>query len=169
VAIKKIFSNKIANLEKWLLEIEFLRYIHNFLHCYMFSILLLTFFLDAGSTLRHPNVVVFYGACTTPPDLAIVTEWVARGSLRAVLEDESIRTSPQTHTHTHLRMTVVRRLISSGVERLRLLSFATDTARGLHFLHSHDPPIIHRGITPAAYFQFPFTLRTGCHQNAKVV
>jgi hypothetical protein len=42
------------------------------------------------STLRHPNVVVFYGACTAVPNICIVTEWISKGSLRVVLEDRSV-------------------------------------------------------------------------------
>jgi serine/threonine-protein kinase CTR1 len=32
------------------------------------------------------------------------------------------------------------------IDFLRLLSFASDTSRGLAYLHSHDPPIIHRDL-----------------------
>eukprot|EP00122_Pirum_gemmata_P015469 Pgem_evm1s14457 len=30
---------------------------------------------------RHENVVMFMGACTTPPNFAIVTEWCAGSTL----------------------------------------------------------------------------------------
>ena len=33
------------------------------------------------STLRHPNVVLFMAACTKPPKLCIVMEYMALGSL----------------------------------------------------------------------------------------
>lgn len=35
--------------------------------------------------LRHPNIVMFLGACTKPPNLAIVLEFCPRGSLWSVL------------------------------------------------------------------------------------
>lgn len=35
--------------------------------------------------LKHPNVVLFMGACTRPPHLCIVTQFVARGSLFRLL------------------------------------------------------------------------------------
>lgn len=35
--------------------------------------------------LKHPNVVLFMGACTQPPHLCIVTQFVARGSLFRLL------------------------------------------------------------------------------------
>lgn len=31
--------------------------------------------------IRHPNIVMFLGACTTPPNLCIVLEYCGRGSL----------------------------------------------------------------------------------------
>lgn len=52
--------------------------------------------------------MVFYGACTTPPDICIVTEWVPRGSLHRVLAG-----------------------MQNDLDMFRLLSFATDIARGL--------------------------------------
>lgn len=33
------------------------------------------------SQLRHPNVVLYIGACTKPPNICIVTEWCEHGSL----------------------------------------------------------------------------------------
>ena len=35
--------------------------------------------------LKHPNVVLFMGACTQPPNLSIVTQFVPRGSLFRLL------------------------------------------------------------------------------------
>ena len=43
--------------------------------------------------LKHPNVVLFMGACTRPPHLCIVTQFVARGSLFRLLH--RCRTAPQ--------------------------------------------------------------------------
>jgi serine/threonine protein kinase len=37
------------------------------------------------AALRHPNVVLFMGACTKPPRMAIVMEFMALGSLFDVL------------------------------------------------------------------------------------
>ena len=37
------------------------------------------------SMLKHPNVVQFLGACTNYPDLAIVTQFMPRGSLFSLL------------------------------------------------------------------------------------
>lgn len=37
--------------------------------------------------LRHPNVVLYIGACTRPPNVFIVTEWCERGGLNDLLYD----------------------------------------------------------------------------------
>ena len=42
----------------------------------------------AGQALRHPNILLFMGACTLDPrNLAIVTEYLAGGSLWDALHD----------------------------------------------------------------------------------
>eukprot|EP00727_Mastigamoeba_balamuthi_P013487 m51a1_g8761 putative serine threonine kinase (141) ;mRNA; r:126598-127085 len=42
------------------------------------------------SEIRHPNVLLFMGACIEPHNMFIVTEWMDMGNLRQV-----IRSSPQ--------------------------------------------------------------------------
>lgn len=37
--------------------------------------------IEIMATIRHPNVVNFIGACHTPPNVCLVTEYCARGSL----------------------------------------------------------------------------------------
>lgn len=70
--------------------------------------------------LRHPNIVLFFGACTHP--MLVVTEFCERGNLFNLL-------------HSEVEM--------SWALRLRL---AVDGARGLHFLHTATPPILHRQV-----------------------
>ena len=41
--------------------------------------------------LRHPNTVLLLGACQTPPNLAIVMEFVAGGSLYKVCGQDAIK------------------------------------------------------------------------------
>jgi hypothetical protein len=41
--------------------------------------------------LRHPNVVQFIGAVAEPPDLCIITEYCARGSLCDLLLDDTVK------------------------------------------------------------------------------
>ena len=52
--------------------------------------------------LKHPNVVLFMGACTRPPHLCIVTQFVARGSLFRLLH----RCSRQASVLQTLRLAV---------------------------------------------------------------
>jgi serine/threonine protein kinase len=73
--------------------------------------------------LHHPNVVQFMGACTQPPNLCIVTQYVPRGSLFKLLH----RTSYVPDNRRRLRM-------------------ALDVARGMNYLHTCRPPVIHRDL-----------------------
>ena len=74
--------------------------------------------------LRHPNIVLFMGAVTKPPNLAIVTEFIPRGSLFKMLHR-----SPK-----------------SPPDERRRLRMAVDIAKGMHYLHSCEPPIVHRDL-----------------------
>ena len=42
------------------------------------------------ASLRHPNVCLFMAACMTPPNRAIVTELVSRGSLWDALRRDAL-------------------------------------------------------------------------------
>nr|UMO80375.1 Serine/threonine protein kinase [Pandoravirus aubagnensis] len=76
------------------------------------------------SELSHPNVVLFVGACVQAPNLCVVTEYVARGSLAGVLADAQ-----------------GQRLVFNT--RVRMLRSA---ARGVAYLHGLDPPVVHRDL-----------------------
>ncbi|CAH9142694.1 unnamed protein product [Cuscuta epithymum] len=73
--------------------------------------------------LRHPNVVLFMGAVTRPPNLSIVTEFLHRGSLYRLIH----RPNTQLDERRRLRM-------------------ALDTARGMNYLHNSTPMIVHRDL-----------------------
>ncbi|KAK4749129.1 hypothetical protein SAY87_026578 [Trapa incisa] len=73
--------------------------------------------------LRHPNVVLFMGAVTRPPNLSIVTEFLPRGSLYRLIH----RPNNQLDERRRLRM-------------------ALDAARGMNYLHSCNPVIVHRDL-----------------------
>lgn len=67
------------------------------------------------STLHHPNVVLFLGACTRRPNLCLVLEYCVHGSLHHFLKAE--------HTHgVRITMSLIYR-------------FALDIARGVYYLH----------------------------------
>lgn len=60
---------------------------------------------------RHPNVVTFIGACHTPPNVCLVTEFCARGSLDHLLHKSGIQVRPCVCWHAPaalLRRTCLR-------------------------------------------------------------
>ncbi|KAK6127640.1 hypothetical protein DH2020_038619 [Rehmannia glutinosa] len=72
---------------------------------------------------RHPNVVLFMGAVTRPPNLSIITEFLPRGSLYRLIH----RPNNQLDERRRLRM-------------------ALDAARGMNYLHNCTPVIVHRDL-----------------------
>ncbi|XP_073027905.1 uncharacterized protein [Primulina eburnea] len=73
--------------------------------------------------LRHPNILLFMGAVTSPQRLCIVTEFLPRGSLFRLLQ----------------------RNVTKLDWRRRIL-MALDIARGMNYLNHCNPPIIHRDL-----------------------
>ncbi|XP_027192743.1 uncharacterized protein [Cicer arietinum] len=73
--------------------------------------------------LRHPNILLFMGAVTSPQRLCIVTEFLPRGSLCRLLH----RNTPKFDMRRRVHM-------------------ALDIARGINYLHHCNPPIIHRDL-----------------------
>eukprot|EP00249_Psilotum_nudum_P015269 c25234_g1_i1 orf=473-2905(-) len=73
--------------------------------------------------LRHPNVVLFMGAVTSPVHLSIVTDFLPRGSLFRLLHRSS-----------------------QGLDWRRRVSMALDIARGMNYLHHCNPRIVHRDL-----------------------
>ncbi|KAI4314699.1 hypothetical protein L6164_027583 [Bauhinia variegata] len=74
--------------------------------------------------IRHKNVVQFIGACTRPPNLCIVTEFMSGGSVYDFLHKQR------------------------GVFKLpSLLKVAIDVSKGMNYLHQNN--IIHRDLKTA--------------------
>ncbi|AVK75014.1 serine-threonine kinase [Pandoravirus quercus] len=74
------------------------------------------------TSLRHPNVVLFMAACTKPPNMCIVMEYMALGSLYELLHNELI---PELPFMLKAKM-------------------AYQASKGLYFLHSSG--IVHRDV-----------------------
>eukprot|EP01127_Copromyxa_protea_P020404 TRINITY_DN6833_c0_g1_i1.p1 TRINITY_DN6833_c0_g1~~TRINITY_DN6833_c0_g1_i1.p1 ORF type:complete len:525 (+),score=61.05 TRINITY_DN6833_c0_g1_i1:26-1600(+) len=85
------------------------------------------------SKLHHPNIMLFIGACVAPTGVYIITEYMSQGSAYA-----KIHKNPGP-----LAQTKGKRTTLSVLEKLNLL---LDAARGMVYLHSFDPPIIHRDL-----------------------
>ena len=82
------------------------------------------------STLRHPHIVQFLGVCFLPGSRmpALVMEKLAT-SLHDILDPD-----PEPPTKLFIPVSLKRSVLH-------------DVARGLSFLHSHSPPIIHRDLS----------------------
>ncbi|XVF31208.1 hypothetical protein REPUB_Repub16aG0125900 [Reevesia pubescens] len=89
--------------------------------------------------LRHPNVVLFMGAVTRPPNLSIITEFLPRGSLYKILH--------RPH---------------SQIDETRRIKMALDVARGMNCLHTSIPTIVHRDLkTPNLLVDKNWTVKVG--------
>ncbi|KAL6546502.1 hypothetical protein OROMI_022223 [Orobanche minor] len=78
------------------------------------------------SRIRHPNVILFLGACTTPPHLSLVTEYMEMGSLYFLIHGSGLK----------------KKL--SWQRRLKMLC---DICRGLMTIHRMK--IVHRDLKSA--------------------
>ena len=73
--------------------------------------------------LRHPNCVLFLGF-TNPPNFCIITEYMTHGSLRSLLSNQRIRITSK-----------------------HIIKCALAVARGMNYLHTQSPAILHRDLT----------------------
>jgi hypothetical protein len=107
------------------------------------------------TTLRHPNVVLFMAACTKPPDMAIVMEYMALGSLYDVRGGIYIRTTSGRDLTPFVRLTDLSSLTSARMQLLHnelipdipfllKVKIGYQAAKGMHFLHSSG--IVHRDL-----------------------
>ena len=81
--------------------------------------------LTTLSLLRHPNLVLFMGTGLTPEgNICIVTEFCSGGTIFKLLHE-----SPD--------------IALSWKQKIKI---ALDVAKGMNYLHSYKPPIIHRDL-----------------------
>ena len=81
-------------------------------------------------SLRHPNVLNILGICEDPMFPAIITEYMELGSLFDLLDPE--RGNP----NVLIRRAVFFRILLGAV-------------RGMQYLHTHSPPVLHRDFKSA--------------------
>ncbi|CAN4077792.1 unnamed protein product [Withania somnifera] len=79
--------------------------------------------IDIMKRLRHPNVLLFMGAVSSQEKLAIVTEYMPRGSLFKALHRNN-----------------------QPIDLKKRLRMALDVAKGMSYLHRRNPPIVHRDL-----------------------
>ncbi|GAB6020731.1 hypothetical protein CHUAL_003395 [Chamberlinius hualienensis] len=70
--------------------------------------------------LRHDNLNAFLGACVDPPNICIITEYCARGSLKDILENDGVK-----------------------LDNMFISSLVGDIVRGMIYLH--DSPVRSHG------------------------
>jgi hypothetical protein len=75
------------------------------------------------STIFHPNICLFMGACTIPGNFFIVSEFLPRGDVEKMLRDQNVKLS----LYTRMKM-------------------AKDAALGMNWLHCSNPIFIHRDL-----------------------
>ncbi|GMF64866.1 unnamed protein product [Phytophthora lilii] len=104
------------------------------------------------ASLRHPNIVKFFGMCVCPPTICLVSE-LCQGSLEDVLYSQA---------KTRCRRRVTRTLLDLGgdvaaseaLDRQQMLlniAYMLDCARAVAYVHSFTPPFLHRDIKPANF------------------
>lgn len=81
--------------------------------------------LNLLKRLRHPNILLYIGACTSGPHYFLVTEYCENGNLFDFL-------------HTQVKKNNL-----PFKDRVRI---ATEIAKGVNYLHSFNPPILHRDL-----------------------
>jgi serine/threonine protein kinase len=79
------------------------------------------------AALRHPNVVQIFGVCTHPP--ALVQEYCQRGSVTDVYRRASADATA-----------------AAALSWNRRLNMLADAAKGLTYLHTREPPMLHRDL-----------------------
>lgn len=79
------------------------------------------------ASLRHPNCVQYLGCCIDPP--ALVMEYCSRRSVDKILHEAS--NDPRA---------------ARSLDWVHLLGIAADAAKGMLYLHTRSPPIIHRDL-----------------------
>lgn len=75
-------------------------------------------------SLRHPNIATVMGIVEDERTPLLVMEYMHHRSLSQLLENETVALEPET---TH--------------------SIARDIACGMLYLHSHEPPVLHTGLS----------------------
>jgi len=93
--------------------------------------------LSLISHLRHPNLVLFLGACTTGMPPIILNEYLPCGNLEQYVERQKT-----------LNRNMGAKPLWNPQKRI-MLRWCLDLAKALSFLHSCVPPVTHRNLKPS--------------------
>lgn len=107
--------------------------------------------------MRHPNICLYMGACLDPPNRAIVTELAANGSLwdalRLKLHAPYVPTDGKTRAGWPLKLYPENAnppMPPKGTWPWALVKrVASGAARGMTYLHSGSPAVLHRDLKSA--------------------
>jgi serine/threonine protein kinase len=104
------------------------------------------------ASLRHPNIVKFYGMCVCPPTICLVSE-LCQGSLEDILLDQAKTRCRRRATRTLLDLEGEFAEVEALDRQQMLLNVAymLDCARAVAYVHSFTPPFLHRDIKPANF------------------
>jgi len=75
-------------------------------------------------SLRHPNILLYIGGCISGPKHFLITEYCENGNLFEFLHGEK----------------------NNELNNIERLNFALEIAKGINYLHSFNPPILHRDL-----------------------
>ena len=89
--------------------------------------------ISVMSHLRHPNLVLFLGACVNKDDVILLNEYMDGGNL-----EEYVQALKSRHPGHRAR-----------VPRKNCARWGVHLAQALTFLHACNPPVIHRDLKPA--------------------
>ncbi|KAH7492202.1 putative serine/threonine-protein kinase/receptor R831 [Phytophthora ramorum] len=104
------------------------------------------------ASLRHPNIVEFYGMCVCPPTICLVSE-LCQGSLDDVLYTQAKMRGKRRMTRDLLDLEGDAIAVEALDRQQMLLNVAymLDCARAVAYVHSFTPPFLHRDIKPANF------------------
>ncbi|KAL7485884.1 hypothetical protein ACHAW6_014307 [Cyclotella cf. meneghiniana] len=121
--------------------------------------------INMVSGMRHPNICLFMGACLDPPNRAIVTELCENGSLWDALRspllspyqpaDGVTRSSWPLVLYDTVTPPPTTNISSPPIPPagawpwILVKRVASGTARGMCYLHSGNPPVLHRDLKSA--------------------
>ncbi|URD89408.1 STYKc [Musa troglodytarum] len=95
--------------------------------------------------LRHPNVVLFMGAVTRPPNLSIVSEFLPRHNHHSSNWFLRIFVPEKTNACLGSLYRILHRP-HCQIDEKRRIKMALDVAKGMNCLHISVPTIVHRDL-----------------------